>query len=342
VSTPTGSCCGATTVRASRVGQHQQRAAGQHAAGSSTRWSLPMARRTRCGTIRPMKPTAAGGGHRNRGEQRRQHIDAPRSAPPARRASGHQVAARQQVEVARQGIISRKAQRQHGQRRPGRAGMRQVAHQPEQHAAQLVARALERIRCHRRAAAGGDDDAGQQQARLRPAPSPRARPNTSSMAPARRRRRRRGDPAAAAGRTAWQQRAHRRAAGDAEHVGVGQGVAQQHLHQRAGQRQQAAAGEGGQRARQAQAAHHFRRHAATAVAEQARPDVARRERRPIAVSFSADAPAAPANREASLSIWAGRRCSRLPLLASTGFIRSRPASLLQAPVRHCRRPGWCR
>jgi hypothetical protein len=58
---------------------------------------------------------------------------------------------------------------------------------------------------------------------------------------------------------AWRQRADRGPAGDAQHVGIGQRVAQQHLHQRAGQRQQAAAGEGGQRARQAQAADHFDR-----------------------------------------------------------------------------------
>jgi hypothetical protein len=64
-----------------------------------------------------------------------------------------------------------------------------------------------------------------------------------------------------------QQRTHRRAAGDAQHVGIGQRVAQQHLHQGAGQRQQSAAGKGRQRARQAQVAHHFGRHA-FAVAEE--------------------------------------------------------------------------
>ena len=79
----------------------------------------------------------------------------------------------------------------------------------------------------------------------------RARPNTSSVetnAPQTR-------PACGHGRDAREHRAQRAdggAAGDAQHVRIGQRIAQQHLHQRAGQREQAADGERRQRARQAQ------------------------------------------------------------------------------------------
>jgi hypothetical protein len=69
-----------------------------------------------------------------------------------------------------------------------------------------------------------------------------------------------------------QQRADAGAARNAEHVGIGERVAQQHLQQRPGQRQQAAAGETGQRARQAQAAHDLAGGAA-AVADQRRQDL---------------------------------------------------------------------
>ena len=51
------------------------------------------------------------------------------------------------------------------------------------------------------------------------------------------------------------QRAHGRPARNAEDVGVGQRIAEQHLHQRAGECEQAADRERRQRARQAQFAH---------------------------------------------------------------------------------------
>ena len=50
------------------------------------------------------------------------------------------------------------------------------------------------------------------------------------------------------------ERADRRAAGDAEHIGIGERIAQQHLHQRARDREQSADGERGECARQPQIA----------------------------------------------------------------------------------------
>jgi hypothetical protein len=69
-----------------------------------------------------------------------------------------------------------------------------------------------------------------------------------------------------------QQRANAGATGNAEHVGIGERVAQQHLQQGPGQRQQAATGETGQGARQAQAAHNLAGGAA-AVVDQRRQDL---------------------------------------------------------------------
>jgi hypothetical protein len=57
VSTPTGSCCGAITVRAAVSARVSRVPPASAAAGISTRWSLPSASRTRCGTTRPTKPT---------------------------------------------------------------------------------------------------------------------------------------------------------------------------------------------------------------------------------------------------------------------------------------------
>jgi len=66
------------------------------------------------------------------------------------------------------------------------------------------------------------------------------------------------------------------AAGNAEDVGVGERVAQQYLHQRASQRQQAAAGEAGEGARQAQLTNDVGTRGF--LPEQGSEDVARRNR----------------------------------------------------------------
>ena len=64
-------------------------------------------------------------------------------------------------------------------------------------------------------------------------------------------------------------------AADPEHVRIGERVAQQHLGQGAGESEQTAAGESGERARQAQAAHHLGRHRVFRP-EQRRENIAQR------------------------------------------------------------------
>ena len=56
VTTPTGSCCGASMVRASVSASTRKLPPASAAAGTSTRWSGPKAKRQACGTIRPTKP----------------------------------------------------------------------------------------------------------------------------------------------------------------------------------------------------------------------------------------------------------------------------------------------
>ena len=57
VSTPTGNCIGAITVRAAVSAAVSNAPPASVAAGSSRRWSLPRARRIRWGTTSPTKPT---------------------------------------------------------------------------------------------------------------------------------------------------------------------------------------------------------------------------------------------------------------------------------------------
>jgi len=59
-------------------------------------------------------------------------------------------------------------------------------------------------------------------------------------------------------------RPDRRPTRQAQHVRVGKRVSQQDLHQGTGEREQASGSKGGQRARQAQQAHHLLPHAGTA------------------------------------------------------------------------------
>lgn len=58
VITPTGSCCGATSVRAIVSVSSSSVPPASAQAGSSTRWSLPSSSRRACGTTRPTKPIA--------------------------------------------------------------------------------------------------------------------------------------------------------------------------------------------------------------------------------------------------------------------------------------------
>jgi hypothetical protein len=261
------------------VGHHQQGAAGQRGGGQQHALVVADCQAHQVRHDEADEADAAGGGHRHGGEQRAQGIHGGTQAAhlDAQRAC-HQVAAREQVEVARDGHHQGQADRRHGQRRPGRAGVREVAHQPEQHAVQLLFRRQREDQGDTRAAAGGDDNPGQQQAALRPTAV------AARQAEDREHRRQGTGEGAAVHKNQRQteqhrrERADRRAAGNTEHIGVGQRVPQQHLHQGAGQRQQGAAGEGGQRARQAQAEHDVGAGAAAAVADKSRQDFARRDR----------------------------------------------------------------
>jgi hypothetical protein len=96
-----------------------------------------------------------------------------------------------------------------------------------------------------RAAAGGDDDAGEQQARLRPAAVAVRQPEDNSIAASAPTKASAIDAGSAEAEHDGQHRADTGPAGNAQHVRIGQRIAQQHLQQRAGQRQQAAAGKTG-------------------------------------------------------------------------------------------------
>jgi hypothetical protein len=109
--------------------------------------------------------------------------------------------------------------------------------------------------------ARGDDDPGQQQACRRPGRTLESRPRQPEdehgrheRAAERGRRHQRSHP-----REHCAQRADRGAARDTEDVGVGERIAQQHLHQRAGEREQPAHGKGRQRAGKTQLADDRRR-----------------------------------------------------------------------------------
>ena len=141
----------------------------------------------------------------------------------------------------------------------------------------------------------------------------RARPNTSSVdasAPPRARRRDQRRRA----REHRPERADRGAAGDAEDVRIGERIAQQHLHQRAGEREQTADGESGERARQAQFAHDGRRRSPTcrrrARGESPRPSTSTL---PTASASASAASAADGergeDRDTSAREWRGREAA---------------------------------
>ncbi len=58
VITPTGNCCGASKLRAAVSASNSSVPPASALAGNSTRWSLPSARRSACGTTSPTKPMA--------------------------------------------------------------------------------------------------------------------------------------------------------------------------------------------------------------------------------------------------------------------------------------------
>ena len=111
------------------------------------------------------------------------------------------------------------------------------------------------ISATKRTAAGGDDDAGQQEARLRPAAVAVRQPENQEHCTERAGKSQSVDAERRQAEQDGKQRAATGAAGNAQHVRISQRIAQQHLHQRPGQREQPAAGKSGQRARQTQFEH---------------------------------------------------------------------------------------
>ena len=75
----------------------------------------------------------------------------------------------QKIEFARKRQRDQQDRGEHDQGQRRVAGLRQITHQPEEHAAQAIVGSDGQHQRDDGTAAGGDDDAGQQQARLRPA-----------------------------------------------------------------------------------------------------------------------------------------------------------------------------
>ena len=253
VSAPTGSIRGATIVRASEVGDDEQRAARErggrnHRAVRGADDEPHEVRRHEAD-----EADAAGGRHGRRGQERRGDVD--RDAQAAHRDAEQarlQFAARERIERPGREQAGRDRGEREREQPPRRLHVAEVAEQPEQHAAQAQVVRQGEQEAHDRAAAGGDDDAGQQQPGRGPAArAVRDREHEQHRAEGAHRG---ADVHHEAGGADEHEaeRADRGAARDAEHVGVGEGVAQQRLHQDARQRQHDAGAEGGERARQAQ------------------------------------------------------------------------------------------
>ena len=174
----------------------------------------------------------------------------PRTGTPSRRAcSSPRASASSGRAASRQAGIAASASAEQPPRRPHVA---EVAEQPEQHAAQAQVVREREQEAHDRAAAGGHDDAGQQEPRRGPPAGP-----VGDREHQQHRAEGAGcgadvDREARGARQHEPERADRGAARHAEDVGIGEGIPQQRLHQHARQRQHDAGAECGERARQAQ------------------------------------------------------------------------------------------
>ena len=265
--TPTGSCTGATTVRATASASTTNAPPPSALAGSRTAAARAPISRSACGTTSPTKPIApavataapvASAAAASAMRRRRDDRDAERRRPG--------VAAGEPVELAR----GRPHERQRDQ--PGEprdaplGGAVQVAEKPEHHAAQLHLGGQHQQHRDERRAGRADHHADQQQRdrrllrRREPAPAEQAPrqqeehgrrgqrtgAGTDRDTPLRQQQR-----AAERAEPEHQQRADRRAAGQAEHVRIGERIAGQQLHQRAGQRQCGTGAEAREHARDA-------------------------------------------------------------------------------------------
>jgi hypothetical protein len=158
----------------------------------------------------------------------------------------------EQVEVSGERKGKRQSSREHCEQRPGPTAQRQVAHQPEQHAAQLTLFAKTEQHADDSARASCDDYARQQQPRRGPAAFAARQCENQQGRGESSQRRTHVDEEAAHSQQHRRQRCNGRAPGNPHDERISERVAEQNLHQHACQCQHAARRERRQCTRQAQ------------------------------------------------------------------------------------------
>ena len=247
------------------IGQHQQGSAHQRCSRQQQALVVTQRHAHQVRHDESDETDAAGGTDSHRRGERGNSVNQPAQTlhRNTKRVRGV-LTARQQIEIARegQGQGQRNDQRDQGGQRFNNMG--QIAHQPEQHAAQPFLRRDGQQQCNHGAAASGNDHTGEQQARLRPGTLAMGQTEYQQHRAAGTGKGEAIDREQRQTKKHCRQCAHPRAAGNTEDVGISKRIAQQNLHQGAGHRQQPAAGEAGQGARQAQLQHHLARQAVAA------------------------------------------------------------------------------
>ncbi len=182
-------------------------------------------------------------------EYEEQDLEAPHRQADA---GGLDRAARENVEMAAERHARRGREDQHEQQpRPAR-GSRQVAKQPEDHAPEAGVVAQGEQQAHDGASARRDHDPREQQAGGRPATRALCQCEHQQARAERTRRRSAVDTCGRHSRHDCEQGCDRGTTGDAEHVGIGQRIAQQDLQHGSRECQQAPDREGRERPWQAQ------------------------------------------------------------------------------------------
>ena len=302
---PTGNCRGASTRREARSAAISTRPPSSAEPASTTRWSLPSASRTRCGVTRPTKPmlpavlTAKPGHQRTEHEhdaaQSRPHRGRP-SPPASRRAPAHSAAdpAPRRARSRRSSNTSSQPQRSERVRSPSSQNT-----MPRRLVSSLMASS--RLTSEP-APAATTTPVSSRRVGVQP-PGPDASAKTSrhaASAPSS------GGAVDDQGRHAQHQRQQGRdrcAPGDAEHVRVGQRVAQQHLQQGARQGEQPTDAKGRQRPRQPQIDDHVARQRSVGVEERP-PDFGRRHVRRCRASATTPAePQMPGQHHENRNEW---------------------------------------
>ena len=177
VITPTGSCARRDDRARERVGEHEQRAAGERRGRQQTALIVADDEPHRMRNDEADEADAAGDGHGHRRGERRERVQRQRDGAHANAERGGRRRRR-----ARERCVAREQERcgereaEHGERALAVRRHRQVADQPEQHAVDLRVGRERQHQRDQRAPAGGDDDAGQQQAGRRPRAAPAREP----------------------------------------------------------------------------------------------------------------------------------------------------------------------